>query len=137
MDTMANYFMSYVGHITGTKIETDMRRDLFSHLTKLSFNYFDNTKIGQIMSRVTTDLFDITEFAHHFPEEVFIAAIKITGSFIILSGINLYLTLILFVILPIMLVAVRLFRKKMKNAFAAATAKRRTIKWSLRQLLKP
>ncbi len=118
MDTMANYFMSYVGHITGTKIETDMRRDLFSHLTKLSFNYFDNTKIGQIMSRVTTDLFDITEFAHHFPEEVFIAAIKITGSFIILSGINLYLTLILFVILPIMLVAVRLFRKKMKNAFA-------------------
>ena len=55
---MANYFMSYVGHITGTKIETDMRRDIFSHLTKLSFNYFDNTKIGQIMSRVTTDLFD-------------------------------------------------------------------------------
>ena len=118
MDTMANYFMSYIGHITGTKIETDMRRDLFSHLTKLSFNYFDNTKIGQIMSRVTTDLFDITEFAHHFPEEVFIAAIKITGSFIILSGINLYLTLILFIILPIMLIAVRLFRKNMKNAFA-------------------
>ncbi len=117
-DTFANYFMSYIGHITGTKIETDMRRDLFSHLTKLSFNYFDNTKIGQIMSRVTTDLFDITEFAHHFPEEVFIAAIKITGSFIILSGINLYLTLILFVILPIMLVAVKLFRKKMKEAFA-------------------
>ncbi len=118
VDTFANYFMSYIGHITGTKIETDMRRDLFSHLTKLSFNYFDNTKIGQIMSRVTTDLFDITEFAHHFPEEVFIAAIKITGSFIILSGINLYLTLILFVILPIMLAAVKLFRKKMKEAFA-------------------
>ncbi len=117
-DTFANYFMSYIGHITGTKIETDMRRDLFSHLSKLSFNYFDNTKIGQIMSRVTSDLFDITEFAHHFPEEVFIAAIKITGSFIILSSINLYLTLILFVILPIMLIAVKLFRGKMKDAFA-------------------
>lgn len=117
-DTLANFFMSYVGHITGTKIETDMRRDLFSHLTKLSFNYFDNTKVGQIMTRVTTDLFDITEFAHHFPEEVFIAAIKITGSFIILCGINVPLTLILFFILPLMLSAVKLFRKKMKNAFA-------------------
>jgi len=118
IDTLANFFMSYVGHITGTKIETDMRRDLFSHLTKLSFNYFDNTKVGQIMTRVTTDLFDITEFAHHFPEEVFIAAIKITGSFIILCGINVPLTLILFFILPLMLSAVKLFRKKMKNAFA-------------------
>ncbi len=117
-DTFANYFMSYIGHITGTKIETDMRRDLFAHLSKLSFNYFDNTKIGQIMSRVTSDLFDITEFAHHFPEEVFIAAIKITGSFIILSSINLYLTLILFIILPIMLIAVKLFRGRMKDAFA-------------------
>ncbi len=118
IDTLANYFMAYIGHITGTKIETDMRRDLFSHLTKLSFNYFDNTKVGQIMSRVTTDLFDITEFAHHFPEEVFIAAIKITGSFIILSGINIYLTLILFLILPIMLLAVKMFRGRMKDAFA-------------------
>ena len=118
VDTVANYFMSYTGHITGTKIETDMRRDLFNHLTKLSYNYFDNTKVGQIMSRVTTDLFDITEFAHHFPEEVFISAIKITGSFIILSRINVSLTLMLFIILPLMLVAVKLFRKKMKEAFA-------------------
>ena len=118
MDTAANYFMAYVGHITGTKIETDMRRDIFSHLTKLSFNYFDNAKVGQIMSRVTTDLFDVTEFSHHFPEEVFIAIIKITGSFIILSGINFTLTLLLFIILPIMLIAVALFRGKMKDAFA-------------------
>jgi len=118
MDTAANYFMAYIGHMTGTMIETDMRRELFSHLTKLSFNYFDNAKIGQIMSRVTNDLFDVTEFAHHFPEEVFIAIIKITGSFIILSGINIYLTLMLFLILPIMLLAVKLFRKKMKQAFA-------------------
>ena len=71
MDTLANYFMAYIGHITGTKLETDMRRDLFAHLTKLSYNYFDNTKIGQIMARVTNDLFDITEFSHHFPEEAF------------------------------------------------------------------
>jgi len=118
MDTAANYFMAYVGHITGTKIETDMRRDIFNHLTKLSYNYYDNAKVGQIMSRVTTDLFDITEFSHHFPEEVFIAAIKITGSFIILSGINFTLTLLLFLILPLMLIAVALFRGKMKDAFA-------------------
>ncbi len=117
MDTMANYFIAYIGHITGTKIETDMRRDIFGHLTKLSFNYFDNAKVGQIMTRVTTDLFDITEFAHHFPEEVFIAVIKITGSFIILGGINLPLTLMLFLILPVMLVAISLFRGKMKDAF--------------------
>ena len=118
MDTAANYFMAYVGHITGTKIETDMRRNIFSHLTKLSYNYYDNAKVGQIMSRVTTDLFDITEFSHHFPEEVFIAVIKITGSFIILSGINFTLTLLLFLILPLMLIAVALFRGKMKDAFA-------------------
>lgn len=118
LDTLANYFMSYIGHVTGTMIETDMRRDLFSHLSKLSFNYFDNAKIGQIMSRLTHDLFDITEFAHHFPEEVFMAAIKITGSFIILCGINVKLTLMLFIILPIMLLAVKLFRGKMKAAFA-------------------
>ena len=118
MDTAANYFMAYIGHITGTKIETDMRRDMFGHLTKLSYNYYDNAKVGQIMSRVTTDLFDVTEFAHHFPEEVFIAVIKITGSFIILSGINVTLTLLLFLILPVMLLAVALFRGKMKEAFA-------------------
>ena len=117
-DTAANYFMAYIGHITGTMLETDMRRDIFNHLTELSFNYFDNTKIGQIMSRVTNDLFDITEFSHHFPEEVFIAAIKIIGSFIILAGINVPLTLILFLILPLMLISIKLFRGKMKAAFA-------------------
>lgn len=118
LDTAANYFMAYIGHVTGTRLETDMRRDLFNHLTELSFNYFDNTKIGQIMSRVTNDLFDITEFSHHFPEEMFIAAIKITGAFVILAGINVTLTLILFLILPLMLVSIKLFRKEMKDAFA-------------------
>lgn len=118
VDTAANYYMSYIGHVTGTRLETDMRRDVFDHLTKLSFNYFDNTKVGQIMSRVTNDLFDVTEFAHHFPEEVFIATIKITGAFVILCRINIPLTLILFLLLPLMLISVTLFRKQMKSAFA-------------------
>ena len=117
VDTLANYYMAYIGHITGTKLETDMRRDLFAHLQELSFSYFDNTKIGQIMSRVTNDLFDITEFSHHFPEEMFIAAIKIIGSCVILVRINIPLTLIIFMLLPLMLLSVALFRKKMKAAF--------------------
>ena len=79
VDVGATFFMASIGHIMGTKIETDMRRDLFAHLQKLSFAYFDNTKVGQIMSRITTDLFDVTEFAHHCPEEFFIAGIKIIG----------------------------------------------------------
>ena len=92
IDTLANYFMAYTGHIMGAKIETDMRRDLFSHLQKLSYSYYDNTKIGQIMARVTSDLFDVTEFAHHCPEEFFIAAIKIVAAFVILGQFNLWLT---------------------------------------------
>ena len=117
VDTYACYFMSYQGHVAGVKIETDMRRDLFSHLMKLSFNYYDNAKVGQIMSRISNDLFDITEFAHHGPEEIFICSIKIIGSFIILSSVNFYLTLIIFAILPIMMLSVIFFRKGMKNAF--------------------
>lgn len=117
IDTLVNYYMSYIGHVMGTRLETDMRRDLFAHLQTLSYNFFDNTKVGQIMSRATTDLFDITEFSHHFPEEVFIATIKIVASFIILSSISLPLTLSIFIVLPIMLIAVRFARKKMKEAF--------------------
>ncbi len=117
VDTFANYYMANTGHVMGAKIETDMRRDLFSHLLKLDFHYFDNTKVGQIMSRISNDLFDITEFAHHCPEELFICGIKIVGAFIILSNINLYLTLIIFALLPLMLLSVAFFRKGMKNAF--------------------
>lgn len=117
VDTYACYFMSNQGHVMGVKIETDMRRDMFSHLMKLSFNYYDNAKVGQIMSRISNDLFDITEFAHHGPEELFICGIKIIGSFIILSSVNLWLTLIIFAILPIMMVSVIFFRKGMKDAF--------------------
>jgi len=117
VDTFANYLMADIGHVMGAKLETDMRRDLFDHLQKLPFSYFDNTKVGQIMSRVTTDLFDITEFSHHCPEEFFIAGIKIAGAFVILGRINFTFTLLIFLLLPIMLVSIFVFRKKMKNAF--------------------
>ncbi len=117
VDTAANYYMANTGHVMGAHIETDMRRDLFSHLMKLSYSYYDNAKVGQIMSRISNDLFDITEFAHHCPEELFICGIKIIGSFIILSGINLPLTLMLFALLPLMLISVAFFRKGMKDAF--------------------
>ncbi len=117
VDTIANYYMANVGHVMGAKLETDMRRDLFDHLEKLPFSYFDNTKVGQIMSRVTSDLFDVTEFSHHCPEEFFIAGIKIVGSFVILSRINAVFTVLIFLLLPLMLVSVALFRKNMKKAF--------------------
>ncbi len=117
VDTIANYYMANQGHIMGAKLEKDMRRDLFNHLQKLPFSYYDNTKIGQIMSRLTNDLFDITEFSHHCPEEFFISGIKIIGSFIILINVNVPLTLIIFLLLPVMTVSSIIFRKKMKNAF--------------------
>lgn len=117
VDAAANFFMASIGHIMGTKIETDMRTAMFDHLQKLSFNYFDNTKVGQIMTRITTDLFDVTEFAHHCPEEFFIAGIKIVGSFVILCGINVWLTLIMFTIVPFIIIAAVYFNNRMKEQF--------------------
>ena len=117
VDTAANYYMANAGHVMGARLETDMRRDMFNHLQDLSFKYYDNTKIGQLMSRLTNDLFDITEFSHHCPEELFIASIKIIGSFVILSRINLLLTVLIFILLPLMLLSSIVFRKKMKAAF--------------------
>ncbi len=118
VDTFASYYMTTVGHIMGTKIETDMRRDMFSHLQKLSFSYYDNTKVGSLMSRITNDLFDVTEFAHHCPEELFIAAIKIIGSFTVLCTMSIPLTLIVFAVLPIMIIVMVFFRFKMKKNFS-------------------
>ena len=120
IDAAANYFMASIGHIMGTKIETDMRKDLFAHLQKLSFSYYDNTKIGQIMARITSDLFDVTEFAHHCPEEFFIAAIKIIASFIILCNMNIPLTIMIFAIIPIMLVCSMHFNQKMRRSFKSS-----------------
>lgn len=117
IDTAAQFYMNSVGHIMGVYMEKDMRRDLFAHLHKLSFSYYDNTKVGTIMSRITNDLFDITEFAHHCPEEFFIAGIKIVVGFIMLASFNLWLTVIIFAILPLMLVCTRFFNKRMRSAF--------------------
>ncbi len=117
IDSAAYYYMAYIGHVMGTKIETDMRRDAYSHLHKLSNTYFNNTKVGQIMGRITNDLFDVTEFSHHCPEEFFIAGIKGVVSFIILLNINVWLTLIIFVIIPIMIFTCRIINKKMRETF--------------------
>ena len=88
VDGLGSFYMAYTGHVMGARIETDMRQDAFEHLQKLSASYYNNTKVGQIMSRITSDLFDVTEFAHHCPEEFFIAFIKAVISFIILAGIE-------------------------------------------------
>jgi len=116
VDTAANFYMAAMGHIMGTKIETDMRRDLFGHLQKQSFAYYDETRVGQLMSRITSDLFDVTEFAHHCPEEIFIAGVKIAGAFAILCFVNVPLTLIIFSALPLMLIVTRIFNKRMRAA---------------------
>lgn len=118
VDSIANYYMADVGHVMGAKIETTMRRDAYSHLQKLSNTYYSNTKVGQIMGRITNDLFDVTEFAHHCPEEFFIAAIKAVVGFIILSGINFWLTLIIFCIVPVMFFTCMTLNSKMKTAFS-------------------
>ncbi len=117
IDVAANYFMAYNGHVMGSRIETDMRQDAFEHLQKLSDNYFNNTKVGQIMSRITSDLFDVTEFAHHCPEEFFIAFLKAAVSFVILARINLLLTVIIFAMVPIMVLSCTYFNLQVKKAF--------------------
>ena len=117
IDTVAYYIMVARGHVMGTYIERDMRHALFEHLQEMGFAYYSNAKVGQIMARITSDLFDVTEFAHHCPEEFLIAAIKITVPFVILLGINPVLTVIIFLMLPIMLVLARHFNKKMRAAF--------------------
>ncbi|MBQ7865960.1 MAG: ABC transporter ATP-binding protein [Clostridia bacterium] len=119
IDAAANYFMQSVGHIMGSKMETDMRNDLFHHLQQLSFSYYSETKVGQIMARITSDLFQVTEFAHHCPEEFFIAGIKIVVSFVVLCGMNLFLTLLVFAVLPFMLVASYHFNGKMRRVMRA------------------
>ncbi len=115
---VANYYMSYQGHVMGTKMETDMRKDAYDHLLKLSDTFYNNTKVGTLMSRITSDLFDVTEFAHHCPEEFFIAGIKIIVSFVILLTFSIPLTLMVFVLIPILcFVSVKLNRRN-RQGFA-------------------
>ena len=117
IDGVAAYYMASIGHIMGVRVETDMRRDAFAHLQKLSDSYYANTKVGQIMGRITNDLFDVTEFAHHCPEEFFIAAIKILASFVILCRVNLLLTVLLFLCVPLMAVVSTIINQRQRAAF--------------------
>lgn len=112
-----NYYIANYGHVMGARMEYDMRRDIFAHYQKLSFSFYDNQKVGQLMSRITSDLFDITELLHHGPENIVISVIKIAGAFIILFNISGYLTLAAFILVPLMLIYAYFFNKRMKAAF--------------------
>lgn len=117
LECFCNYFITNYGHVMGAKIEFDMRAEIFGHYQKLSFSFFDNQKVGQLLSRITSDLFDITELLHHGPEDLVISVIKIVGAFLILIRIDVKLTLITFLFIPVMLVYAAYFNKKMKRAF--------------------
>ncbi|MCM1258357.1 MAG: ABC transporter ATP-binding protein/permease [Roseburia sp.] len=112
-----NYFISNYGHVMGARIEYDMRAEIFAHYQKLSFAFYDNQKVGALMSRITTDLFDITELMHHGPENIVISLIKILGAFVIMMLISPRLTLAAFLLVPVMFVYALLFFKRMKRAF--------------------
>ncbi|MCR5384917.1 MAG: ABC transporter ATP-binding protein/permease [Saccharofermentans sp.] len=114
---LANYYITYVGHVMGAKMEYDMRAEIFSHYQKLSFSFYDDQKVGQLMSRITSDLFEITELLHHGPENIVISLIKIVGAFIILAGISGYLTLAAFIMLPFMFLFAFILNKRMRKAF--------------------
>ena len=113
----SNYYVGTVGHIMGAKIEYDMRQEIFSHYQKLSFSFYDEQKVGQLMSRITSDLFDISELLHHGPENLAISFIKIIGAFIILINISGYLTLAAFILLPLMFLYAYFINKRMRRAF--------------------
>ena len=117
IDFGCNYFMMYWGHIMGVKMEANMRRDIFEHYQKLSFSFFDDRKVGELLSRVTSDLFDITELLHHGPEDVMISIIKLVGAFVILCHINVPLTVVTFIFIPVMGIFAGYFVRKMKKAF--------------------
>ena len=117
MQAIMQYFMQYQGHVVGVRMQADMRRDVFEHLQKLPFSYFDEHKTGVIMSRIVNDLMDISEFAHHGPEDLFISLVSVVGSFIILCTINIPLTLITFAVLPFLILFVVKKRTAMTIAF--------------------
>ena len=117
IDGYARYFIGNYGHVMGAKIEYNMRAEIFAHMQKLSFSFYDDAKVGQLMSRITTDLFDITELLHHGPENIILSLLKIIGALIILANINSWLTLAAFMILPIMFTFAFFLNKKMRRAF--------------------
>lgn len=116
IEIVAAYYMTNIGHMMGANIEKDMRRDVYNHLQTLSASFYNDTQVGQIMSRITNDLFDITEFSHHAPEEYFIGLVKVVTTFIILASVHIKLTVILYIMIPIMMFAARKFRIRMLNA---------------------
>lgn len=113
----SNYYVTNIGHVMGAKMEYNMRAEIFNHYQKLSFSFFDDQKVGQLMSRITSDLFEITELLHHGPENLAISFIKIVGALIILSSISGYLTIAAFILLPLMFIYAFVMNKKMKRAF--------------------
>ena len=116
-EIFCNFYIAYFGHIMGAKMESDMRRDIFGHYQKLTFAFYDNQKVGHLLSRITSDLFDISELLHHGPEDLVISAIKIIGSFAILLTINVKLAFVAFAFIPVMAVFAFHFNGKMKKAF--------------------
>lgn len=128
---MLNYFIQYQGHMMGVRMQAQMRSDLFNHLEKLPFSFFDNHETGKIMSRMTTDLFDITELAHHGPENLLISGVSIIISFVYLSTINIWLALIIFACVPFLVLVSALTRKKMSEAFRESRKSTATINAAL------
>ena len=117
LDCYSRFFIGNYGHVMGAKMEYDMRAELFGHLQKLSFSFYDDAKVGQLMSRVTADLFDITELLHHGPENIILSVLKIVGAFVILLNINGWLALAAFAVLPVMFVFAFALNKRMRRAF--------------------
>lgn len=114
---LLRYFVQYYGHMIGTAMQAQMRRDMFAHLQKLPFSFFDDHETGKIMTRLTSDLFDIAELAHHGPENLIISSVMVIGSFAYLCSINIWLTLIIFTCVPILLVVSMRLRRQMRDAF--------------------
>lgn len=114
---LLQYFVQYYGHIIGTKMQAQMRRDMFRHLEKLPYSFYDNNETGQIMSRLTSDLFDVAELSHHGPENLIVCSLTIIASFIYLCTINIALTMIIFICVPILFFVSFYFRRKMRSAF--------------------
>jgi len=114
---LLNYFIQYQGHIIGVKMQAQMRSDMFNHLQTLPYKFYDNNETGKIMSRMTNDLNDVSELAHHGPENIIISSISIVCAFVYLMTINVYLTLIIFVCVPFLLIISMSVRKKMRDAF--------------------
>jgi ATP-binding cassette subfamily B protein len=119
VEFFCNRYIMYMGHVMGARMERDVRKELFEHYQKLSFSFYDNTKTGQLLSRITSDLFALTELYHHGPEDIVLSVIKMLGAFLILIRINTSLTLILFAFIPVIVVVMIIFNKKLDVAYKA------------------